>query len=392
MSLLALPKEVVLKLISYFRVHDLINLACCSSCTQKLVRNQLWKRVKIPSSRLYDLSSVRQFIQYIEHSSDLCFEDTNWGIPEEQTHVLENFEYVLRCCDPVKIFSFELQAEGCWDSWGAGLEDLLSTHLTRFNNLKELEFHVSIRMETLLPMIFESLPNIQTLLLDNNLYGLPKDGFAGITKLTKLKKLTVVNKETFWDFPSIICHLNQLQELNLTRCEIIDFSVISICNTLLNLQVLELVSCNCLRNQCLNNIYMLTSLKKLKVRCWRVEEESLNYIQQVPSLHCLDINYMTLSQKGLTMLSRMCGLRKLSLSSCAFKNEDLSHLVQGNGLDQLRELNVSKCKQLDNVGLKSIGKLKSLRLLHMYGCPIAIDFSALATDRICVDYVKDISF
>ena len=131
MFLFLQPAEVVTEILSWLKVEDCRQLACCSKHSYDIVKPQIWNRVKIDSSLLYDLPVVRQHIQYIDLATQLCFKDTNWSIPEEQKHVLDNLEYVLDHCNPAKIMSFELLSNACGDSWAAGLEDILMDHLSK---------------------------------------------------------------------------------------------------------------------------------------------------------------------------------------------------------------------------------------------------------------------
>jgi len=206
-------------------------------------------------------------------------------------------------------------------------------------------------------------------------------------QLKSLRKLAIHNRETFWNFDEVICEMDQLVELDLLKTEIDNDGVINICNSLSNLEVLTLGGCTSLDSDFLSSLHRLTLLKKLSLRAiFMLDEKTLSYVLDVPSLKSLDISFLRLTDYGLSLLGKMTGLEELIIARCSFQNKDLVHLTQ---LDKLQLLNVVKCEQLTKEGLEQIAKLKSLRHIQIYGCPLVTDAECLLNE-VFVDHVKPV--
>ena len=104
--------------------------------------------------------------------------------------------------------------------------------------------------------------------------------------------------------------------------------------------------------------------------CYRIKDASLGALAELKKLVKLDLSGCDeLTDTGLVVVaSYLLGLEVLCLSGCSRVGDD--SLVAFAVLRKLRELNVSNCKRVTNLGVESLGQLTKLRMVLVYGTSI----------------------
>lgn len=145
----------------------------------------------------------------------------------------------------------------------------------------------------------------------------------------------------------------------------------------------------------LKSLARLSHLEDLNLRsCDNVSDIGLGFLSEdspaSSRLRLLDVSFCSnVSDAGMRHVSAgMSGLKSLSMTTCAISDAGLERLANGKAGALLEILNVGQCVTLTDAGLKSVGdKMKSLRVLDLYGCP-KISLSAIAKTRKAIKGLK----
>ena len=187
------------------------------------------------------------------------------------------------------------------------------------------------------------------------------DGFAGLAKLHKLKKLyfSLHFLESINVQDKGLAHLKdltQIEEMRLTMTRVKGPSL----SPFVNLRDLDLNDTP-FTDDGMKALAGMKHLKRLSVRDTFVGDEGVKQIAGLTGLIALDLSGTKLSDEGLAHLKGMKSLQKLTLLGTGVTDEGLSALA---GMPELRELNLYRTRTT-NSGLSKLQGLKKLEALDL---------------------------
>jgi len=110
------------------------------------------------------------------------------------------------------------------------------------------------------------------------------------------------------------------------------------------------------------------NLRQLELcNCYRVSDNGLLHIGMMTKLTSINLQSCGVSPDGLRHLSNLSKLKVMSLQRCSYINDNACHRIAFL-FPSLRKLDVGGCARITDEGVKSLAKLKSLRVLNLWYC------------------------
>jgi hypothetical protein len=193
-----------------------------------------------------------------------------------------------------------------------------------------------------------------------------------------------------------------LKSINLAYCaDITDAGILALAKNCTHLEEVILWACYEVTDDCIRSLGVhCPRIRKLNLRCCRrITDEGLQLIGQLfPRMESLNFTYcnkitdagvqhlavglrslrqFSLGYCGANItdvcvkyLARHCReLEYLDLTGCEITNAGLMHLANNESAKSLRNLHISTCRQVSDMGLQQLGKrCARLLSLHMAGC------------------------
>lgn len=222
-----------------------------------------------------------------------------------------------------------------------------------------------------------------------------------ISSMPELKKLNLAaNRITPNGFPKMK-HLPKLTDLNISRCNVEDGSLIEI-SQIETLQVLNVSSNYAVTSSGLNRISNLRQLQCLYLRnCRAVTDIVLQALIDLPLVQ-LDISFCSINDRCLSVVSGMVNLRKLNIgknsSITAVGLHELTKLTYLNELDNSYNLVPTSLDlgNMSNVEILKMAKCKDVTIdivqtLKQLPALSDLDISQCDLDDACVTALSDIT-
>lgn len=166
-----------------------------------------------------------------------------------------------------------------------------------------------------------------------------EDGWLlAVAGLTQLKLFWVTSDEIRDDALQAIGRLNKLTDLRISSSRLTDDGVKSLAS-LHELGTLQLIGARYLRGNSLKDLSGLKSLKVLSLADSAIDDAALAHVAQFSTLADLNLSGTWISSKGLSQLVRLTHLKDLDLSRC--RRIDDGAIPALTKLGQLRGLNLN---------------------------------------------------
>lgn len=378
--MLQLFPELLHDIFSYCDTSDLHNIACCSQAHNQLCRKLLWHTVRLPCKLIRKKTFPKdKRIKHLQHTKALYLHG-DLNMERNLRTISDNLNLVFERCHLTRL-----------DTWF--LTSKVSDFLPQFHHLLQLTLTKYAANDNALQDI-STLKNLTCLSVYDGSKNVTDKGvskFGGLESLQKLEfdfssmflvendlkdKSSLIGKVK-WGWLSCqklsdvgfvsISVLLTLQELNISYSSITDQGMVALGN-LVYLKCLNMTCCVKVTDFGFSSLSNHLYLEELTIQyCQLITDLGLHHLSSVTSLRKLDLGECCeVSDNGLTALSLgLINLKELLLTHC-YKISDVG-LSKLCALMALEKLDVSSCLMLSTEGVNSLRKLVNLEYLNIKG-------------------------
>ena len=237
-------------------------------------------------------------------------------------------------------------------------KDVHTVFMTRINSNDQ-----QIRMIATLP--------IKGLVIDSD--AVTDQGLVALKAHPHLQSLTVTSNQLTDGCKDAILAIPSLSKLWIQKAQLTDAGVQALITGLCNKQQLDSLNfgnCPQITNQALDGIAKLKSLTQLTLRDNpKLDSGVLQFVRELPGLTDIRLEGNVVQAADLRHLGTL-KLERLHLNNARITDGAMAALAEA--CPDLKQLGVAK-SNLDDAAMASIGKLKQLEWLWLYGTPISDD-------------------
>lgn len=344
-----LPPELRKKIYSYCCASDLRNLALCNWEHNLELKSILWDTIAIPwRSLLKEDSTFFTDEKKLENFSNtkmirLIYDEHWFGDSKKILHA--NYKKIVTHCNPEILQTLYMHG---YHIDGPCIE-LTCNHLSMLKKITIID--TNIPADTFLEI--GKLEHLSE--LDLYLSKIDDDNLMTICqKLKKLKLLNISYSAVTDVGLCLIIHLDCLETLNMSGCDISDIALTYV-GSLSQLHRLDISSCYEITDEGISHLSNIASLKSLSLKRCKVTDKSMQYIAAMSSLQILAIGGIRITDEGLRELSGLQSLVDLDIKEISeITDAGMSFL---STLASLRKLDVS-CTKLGDEGMQAIKRLE----------------------------------
>jgi len=365
-SLLELPSELVLKILSFTARKELKNVNLCNKSLHKSTIKRLWQRVKIQWKWLitidWDHSVTKQQFSNLLYAKSVNFYDEYDDVEDTDNPGFDDFIDILEQFSPV---DKEKAREKIIDNYKKLLgyfscDDVDSLSTSRGGEAIVLACRFFQKLKKL---DLSNIVNIPSVNEDEN----PLRYVAEL-ELEELdisgNVINIYNMISLFNLDNRLWNLKVLDLSDNPSC--LDNGGHFLLSSLIHLEVLDLSGCRFRDfDNAINSISSAKSLRHLTISNTKVTDIGLKQLSMFESLETLDMfNCSKITDDGLEFLSISTSIKFLSIG-CSKRVTDIG-ITYLKKLKNLRHLNISAMRLLTDKCLDQIMEMKTLELLNIH--------------------------